>query len=201
MKQVKISKMETLAGFFLLFGMGLIFIMIFAVASKQEIFESRYKVITIFNKVSGLQEGASVRLAGIKVGNVESLEFTPAGKVKVIMSIRKRYEKQIRSDSIASIGSVGLLGDKSIEITVGSRSAKKISPMGVIKSVEPVTLSDIIDKAAPYKVKIDSILTNLDIVIKDLSAKEGDLLRSILDLPSTTTKRRKDVFLVSLRFL
>src|SRR5215217_1780394 len=75
-----------------------------------------------FTDVGGLQAGATVRLAGVQIGRVSAVDLPaqPGGKVRVEMKIAKQFADRIRKDSVASIVTQGLLGDRIIELTVGS---------------------------------------------------------------------------------
>jgi len=77
-----------------------------------------YQVKTAFAKVGGLNKGAEVRISGIKVGNVASLELDPETYDAVaVLSIRPDVKLPI--DSVASIASAGMLGDKYVRLEPG----------------------------------------------------------------------------------
>ncbi len=152
-------RMETMVGIFVLLGLAAISILVFAIAGKQKLFEPRYRIIALFSQVGGLKVGAPVQLAGLEVGSVASLNFTPEGKVLAVLSIQERYQKQIRKDSVATISSVGILGDKSVEITIGSKEEKVLSPGAHIQAKDPFDLASLVDRVGPISAKIDEILS------------------------------------------
>jgi len=152
-------KTETLVGIFVLLGIAAVSILVFSIAGKQKLFEPRYRLHAEFSEIGGLKIGAPVRLAGLEVGNVESLEFTPSGKIVAILSLRRRYRHQIRSDSVATISSVGILGDKSVEITIGSKIKGILSDGMSIQTKNPFDVAEFIDRVIPMAEKLDEILS------------------------------------------
>lgn len=152
-------KTETLVGIFILLGIAAISVLVFSIAGKQKLFEPRYRLHAEFSEIGGLKVGAPVRLAGLEVGNVESLEFTPSGKIVATLSIQRRYRYQVRGDSVATISSVGILGDKSVEITIGSKIKGVLSDGMSIQTKNPFDVAEFIDRVIPMAEKLDEILT------------------------------------------
>src|SRR5262245_35983783 len=99
--------------------------MIYALGARTRLFEPRYTIHAEFTEVGGLAEGATVRLAGVQIGRVSDVRLPdqPGSKVRVDLNISRRYSNRIRRDSIARIETQGLLGDKIVEITVGTAGA------------------------------------------------------------------------------
>src|SRR6266446_7517940 len=99
---------------------------IFLIGDKQLLFSSTYRLQAYFQNVGGLNEGAVVRVGGIQEGTVKRLILPnrPDQKVTVIMDLHKGTHNIIKKDSVASIKSEGLLGDKYVEISFGSGDAE-----------------------------------------------------------------------------
>lgn len=80
--------------------------------------DNYYPLQARFESVSGLNAGAEVEMAGIKIGKVESLALDPDLQVAIVkMRIRKGIE--VTDDVIASIKTTGLIGDKYINLSPG----------------------------------------------------------------------------------
>ncbi len=87
-------------------------------------FAARYVVRTLMNDVNGLKPGAPVRLGGVEVGTVTKVDFAAGGGgglVEVSMSLDERIKGRITTESEATLGSLGLLGEKALDITSASR--------------------------------------------------------------------------------
>jgi phospholipid/cholesterol/gamma-HCH transport system substrate-binding protein len=110
-------------GVFLAIGLFMLGLAIFAIGSQSGLLQSKTKLYAYFADVSGLIGGAPVRLAGLDVGAVTAIEFSPKlshAKARVTLSVKSKYMPRIRHDSVAMIDSKGLLGDKIINITLGT---------------------------------------------------------------------------------
>src|SRR5436190_12977610 len=91
---------------------------VFLIGSRQFLFSSTYHLSANFKTVAGLSEGAEVRVGGIHKGAVKQIHLPsqPGGGMTVVMVMDSATRKVIRNDSIASIQTEGLLGNKYVEI-------------------------------------------------------------------------------------
>ena len=137
-------------GVFVLLALVAFLGMIYALGAKSRLFEAKYTIHADFSEVGGLAEGATVRLAGVQIGRVSGVELPnqPGGKVRVDLSIARRFSDRVRKDSVARIETQGLLGDKIIEITVGTAGAPPIGPGEVIASTDPMDLGQVVSQGA-----------------------------------------------------
>ena len=92
-----------------------------------------YAVSADFPSVSGLKAGSSVEIAGVAIGHVDAIKLVD-DQARVMMTIRAGVKLQ--DDSIASIKTKGLIGERYVRISPGG-SDKIILPNGRIKEVEP----------------------------------------------------------------
>src|SRR5690349_24919685 len=113
---------EVKVGAFVLAGLTAIGAVIFLIGDERQMFQKKERFDALFEDVQGLRRGSPVRMGGVDVGTVVSVEYgaNAADKsVRVQMSVVASDAKRIRMDSVASIDSKGLPGDKMIVITVG----------------------------------------------------------------------------------
>ena len=102
-----------------------------------------YAVTVDFPSVGGLKAGSPVEIAGVQIGNVDAINLVD-DQARVVMSIRSGIK--LHDDSIASIKTKGLIGEKYIRISPGG-SDRAIPPNGRIKEVEPpVDLEELLSK-------------------------------------------------------
>ena len=123
---------------------------IYALGARARLFESRYTIYADFTQVAGLVEGATVRLAGIQIGRVSNITLSsePGGKVRVAMSVARQYGNRIRKNSIASIATQGLLGDKIVEISVGTAGAPAVQAGEGLATRDPFEITDAVSQSA-----------------------------------------------------
>jgi outer membrane protein OmpA-like peptidoglycan-associated protein len=117
---------------------------VFLIGEKRFLFRHTYRLEAEFQNVAGLDNGADVRVGGIHLGTVQyiSLPSGPSGKLTVVMEMADSTKNIIRQDSVATIKTEGLLGDKYVEVSFGSEKAGAIESGDTIKGETPVDFSD-----------------------------------------------------------
>ena len=150
-------------GVFVLLALATFLGLIYALGARARLFESRYTVHADFTEVGGLVEGATVRLAGVQIGRVTAVTLPgqPGGKVRVDLTIARRFSDRIRKNSVARIETQGLLGDRIVEITVGDTTASPLAPGEVLVSRDPADFSRIISSGAETAKNIAELATAL----------------------------------------
>jgi len=123
---------------------------VYALGARARLFEARYTIHADFTEVGGLVEGATVRLAGVQIGRVSAVNLPPqpGGKVRVDLTIARRFSDRIRKNSVARIETQGLLGDRIVEITVGDATAPPVLPGEVLASRDPADFGRIVAAGA-----------------------------------------------------
>jgi len=169
---------ETIVGFFVMVSLTALFIMVLIIARQEGLFQSYMEYQAIFKNVSGLKPGSEVHLAGVTVGNVKEIIIEPAGNTKVTFNVIRRYSDQIREDSQASIGFMGLLGDKSLDLSAGSSGKAAIPPNGPVATIEPLDMTQLLARAGPSLENLQKILDNLAKISDSLVGKEGSMLNA-----------------------
>ena len=117
---MKIRTIEITTGLFMLLGFAALTYLAVRLG-KVEVFGSKgmYPVTAVFSNVGGLRVGASVVIAGVDAGRVRKIELTPDYNARVVLELPVSIK--IQDDSIASVKTRGLIGEKYIEITPAGR--------------------------------------------------------------------------------
>jgi phospholipid/cholesterol/gamma-HCH transport system substrate-binding protein len=126
------GNLELVVGIFVLAGLACLAYLAIHLG-KMEIWGRGYQVVANFDNVSGLKEGASVEVAGVNVGRVDSIRLTQGDRARVAM--RLDLDLKLHSDAIASIRTKGIIGDKFVKISPGA-AEKLIPPGGTIRDTE-----------------------------------------------------------------
>ena len=116
-------------------ALALTAVLVIAVGGASGFAWERYELKTSFDNVQGLKTGAIVRIAGVEVGKVTSVELSGAG-VEVILSIKKENRSRVTTESRASIGAMSLLGEPLIDVSPSS-AGTPLKDGDSIKSVRP----------------------------------------------------------------
>jgi phospholipid/cholesterol/gamma-HCH transport system substrate-binding protein len=150
-------------GVFVLISLVAFLGMIYALGARARLFEPRFAVYAEFTEVGGLVEGATVRLAGVQIGRVSGVELPsqPGGKVRVEMTIARRYGDRVRKDSVARIETQGLLGDRIIEITVGTAGAPAVRPNEMLAARDPFDINQVMGESAQVVKSIGTLADSL----------------------------------------
>jgi phospholipid/cholesterol/gamma-HCH transport system substrate-binding protein len=110
-------------------------------------FWQRYRLKAQFADVAGLQVGAPVRLAGVEVGSVRSIALV-GDRVEVIFQLSKSMQSRVTTRSVASLGSLSLLGQATVDITPAS-GGPPIPEWGYVKTGKaPGQLADVATSAS-----------------------------------------------------
>src|SRR5579859_4563833 len=148
---------------------------IFIIGDKQLLFRSTYHVKTDFQNVVGLDKGADVRVGGIHKGTVKRIDLPhqPDGKVTVIMDLDNTTRNIVKKDSLASIKSEGLLGDKYVEISFGSDNAEKLKDWDTIGSEPPLEFANLMKKTDQILDTTKDTMQNVDSISSKINQGQG----------------------------
>jgi phospholipid/cholesterol/gamma-HCH transport system substrate-binding protein len=130
-------------------GLAIICFAIFSIGHGTRMFHRIDVIETHFHSINGLQAGAPVALAGVNIGAVDSIGFPDdphADYVIVKMWITDADLSRVRSDATAEIDTMGLLGDKYIEITGGNPQSPALAPGAVLSAQDPVDYQALLQK-------------------------------------------------------
>jgi phospholipid/cholesterol/gamma-HCH transport system substrate-binding protein len=175
-------------GLFVLGGALLFAVGLFMVGSRRMLFMDRFDVRADFGKISGLQKGAKVRVAGMDAGEIFAIEApsSPSGKFRVIMRVREDLHQLVRVDSVATIQTDGLVGNKFIQIDMGSEQSPRAPVGSVIQAQDPYELADLILQA-------NTTIKTLDATVTQLRGDLQETLGSITDAANEATKLITDL--------
>jgi phospholipid/cholesterol/gamma-HCH transport system substrate-binding protein len=138
---------------------------VLSVGKRSSLFEERYSLWTSFSSTEGLAVGAPIRLAGVSVGNVTRIAFgrdLTDRRINLTLSVEQRVQDRIRADSVASIGTIGLVGDKVLDVTVGSADRPVLQSGARLASVDPVDYSGLLKKGDQILEHVTKMSASLD---------------------------------------
>ena len=130
---MKKAYVEFVVGLFLAIGIGCLTWLSIKLARKEFFARNGYEVQAAFSNASGLHRGTPVVIAGVEIGRVARVGLEDyEAKVRILV----QPGVALQSDTIASIKTKGLIGEKYIELTPGA-SDKTIKPGGLIRETQP----------------------------------------------------------------
>ncbi|MFZ3201644.1 MAG: MlaD family protein [Candidatus Acidiferrales bacterium] len=175
---------ELRVGVFVLIGLFILMLAIFYVTGAG-ILGPKYRVITFLPEVEDLQTGAPVRLDGVDIGYVQSIQLSPNPEdrnhnIQLTLRIEKKYQSDIRTDSEASLGTEGLLGNRYVTISRGLTGAV-IPPNGVIPGQEEAAMKEIVQRGADLVQNLGTLTNDFEGIIVQVQRGQGTLGKLLND--------------------
>jgi phospholipid/cholesterol/gamma-HCH transport system substrate-binding protein len=161
-------------GAFVIAGILLFAVGLFLIGNRRMMFSDTFEVYAEFSKVSGLQNGAMVRVAGLDAGEVETIHLpaSPSGRFRVKLRVREDMHPIIRLDSVASIQNDGLVGNKFIQVEAGTDESPQVPDRGTIQSREPFDLADML-------LRVNETIDLVTTMITDVRVRLDDALQAV----------------------
>jgi phospholipid/cholesterol/gamma-HCH transport system substrate-binding protein len=142
------------------------------------IFQTKAKFVCYFGNIEGLLTGSPVWLAGVEVGNVRSIEFVNLDslrQIKVVCNVRKAVWDMITEGSKVQLGTIGLIGDKYVEIIPGPVGGKPIKEWEVVPTHHPGSVTSLFEASEKAVNKAGNLVANLDTVLYRMKEGKGTL--------------------------
>lgn len=189
---------------FMIFATLLIALIFYIIGSNQKIFDDKYPLYMFLPNVQALEPGAFVTLSGLKVGVVGNLQFSEKDNTQGILiqlKIAKAYKEKITTSSIATIKTMGILGDKYVDITLGNLADPVLKDEEFIRANPPLDADAVIAMANNTMNSLQQTLAQVSIIanaavqgegmlgllIKDPAAKQT-LMSTLNNLRSITSR-------------
>ena len=169
MEKKELTK-ELLAGLFFFLGIFLLVTFVIILGGNKGLAQSKFQVTVLYRNVGGLMEGAPVRLSGVNVGTVDSVEFLDrefdGRRVTVTLNILSKYRKQLENNLRFTIQTEGILGEKLIEIDV-LREGPQVDLKNPVIGEDPLDVEDMAEvfaKAAESFTATADQLSKIDVI-------------------------------------
>lgn len=139
---------QAVIGVFLVGGVLLFAAGLFLIGSRRLLFVDQFELNAQFGRVTGLQVGSPVRVAGLDAGEVTEITIppSPSERFAVSMRVREDVRQLIRTDSVAGIQTDGIVGNTFIQVSIGSEDAPIVPPGGTIRGRDPIEFADLIEE-------------------------------------------------------
>jgi len=176
-------------GLFVTLGTAILIVGLYFIGSNRNIFSNTIKISAHFYNVNGLMAGNNVRYAGIDIGTVDKVRIENDSSVTVYMIIEKQNSIFIKKNSIATVGTDGLMGNKLVNINPGSGLSTIVEDGDVIASLKPVENEEMIRTLNQTNENLAAITGDLRKFTSKLTKDKG-ILKLIDDSASTENIRQ-----------
>lgn len=155
------------------------FVVVFS-GGIESLFKEKSLLYIYISDVKGLRKGATVRIAGVDVGSVKEIKLSKEYGTVVKVSIDKNVLSYLKSDATATVQTIGLLGDKYIEIFPGESEQDFDISKGMYG--EPQTeVREMLGIAISTISKMESLINRIDSLVTKVDKSEGTISRLISD--------------------
>ena len=167
------KNLEVMVGAFIILGLSLLVIFIFAIGDLSTAFQPGYRLNVMFDSANGITEGSPVQYAGVEKGKVQAVEiiYPEPSKPKVQLVVVLPKTITVRSDDEAAISTFGLLGEKYLEIRPGPGQGMIIEPDGQLIGKPPVSTERVIERSNEVLTEFKQTLEGLNSLVGDPEAR------------------------------
>ena len=160
------SRRYLAVGTFIIAGVILFTLGIFLVGSRHEAFSRHVLLYTEFSDLDGIAKGSKVQVAGMDAGQVTKIDVpgSPNGRFRVQMKVAESLHGLVRTDSVVTVDTEGVVGDTFLTIHSGSPEAAIAQADSMLQSKPPVSMSDLLTHGL-------GIMNDADATIKQVGGK------------------------------
>jgi phospholipid/cholesterol/gamma-HCH transport system substrate-binding protein len=164
---------NVVVGIFVTAAIVLFGVCLFLIGNQHKAFNRHVVFYTNFQSVDGLPKGATVRVDGMDAGEVVNIQIPagPAQKFRLKMNVEDRLHGLIREDSLVTVETEGLVGDKFLLIHSGTARAPEAPAESTLASKEPFDITKMLEQAQGIMTQASSTITALDGTMKDVSGR------------------------------
>jgi len=147
-----------------------------------------------FGYVGGLKQNAPVYYAGREVGKVGAIEVLYGKERPILVTVKLDEKIDLREDSEVNVDTLGMMGEKMVEITPGSASVSTLATSTIIKGTDPIPMYLLIQKMNLLADRMDDLTTSLNPILESmdgiLDKSEEDIHKIIANIEVTSANVR-----------
>lgn len=195
----KKNKRAVIVGIFVFLALVIFVLGVMTLGGQQSVLNKGATIHAVFADVAGLQPGNNVRYAGVKVGTVKNISFTDDGLIDVTMNIERESLDVIRKGVKAKVGSEGFIGNKTVVLTGGSRTAPVVQDGALVETEQTVSTEEMMATLQENNRNILAITENFKTISAQIAGGQGTVGRLLQnediyrDLQSSMTALRVTV--------
>jgi phospholipid/cholesterol/gamma-HCH transport system substrate-binding protein len=173
-------------GVFVVIGMMMLIVGLYFIGSNKNIFGNTFRLYSTFREVGGLQSGNNVRYSGIDVGSINKIEIKNDTTISVEMVLEKKVAAFVRINSIATVGTDGLMGNKLINIEPGTSDSPFAKDGDMIPSREGVNTDAMLRTLDFTNQNIATVSSNIRSITENINKSKGTLYTILMDTTLAT---------------
>jgi len=160
-------------------------IAVFFISGQGGFFTRHYTLKAYLSSAGDLREGAQVRLAGISVGSVAKIRISPYAEkeraVELDLKIARTFKNEIRGDSMASVNTVGLLGDSYVDISRGTAAQEPLADGATVQTAEKADIAAVMQNTNQVITNLNALSAKLNAVMAQVQTGKGTMGKLLYD--------------------
>jgi phospholipid/cholesterol/gamma-HCH transport system substrate-binding protein len=186
-------------GVLILIALVILAFAILKLGQAGNLFGKRYQVVSFVPSASGLRVGGPVTVAGQLAGTIKEISFLPPDQdttrnLRLLIEVRRELSNQVRKDSRAKVATMGLLGDKVVDISVGTPKFRPLHEGDTLLVVPSTDYEAVVKQASGAINEVVGLTRDLKKVTAGITAGQGTLgqlvtNRQLYDQLNTTLTR------------
>lgn len=177
----KKNKRAVIVGLFVFVALLIFVLGVMTLGGQKSLFNKGATVHAVFDEVAGLQPGGNVWFAGVKVGTVQAITFTPAGKVDVAMNIEEKSQSIIKKDTKAKVSADGFIGNKIVILSGGTPTAQVVENGNILQVESSLSTDEIMATLQENNRNILAITTNFKTISDKMMNGQGSVGKLLND--------------------
>lgn len=164
--KIKFNRFERIAGLFVLTAVVGCLSVAVVVAVKRGWFATKIPFETSMVSAEGIHPGTVVQISGLRAGSVDDVELISAEKIRVRFEVLQKFHDQIRADSTVQVVRPFVIGERVIEINVGSENEPRLAAGHAIPLKSSFDIMDIFSgkKLGPFLGTLEKLSENLRVL-------------------------------------
>ena len=151
---------------------------LYKLGQAVNLFSKRYELHAFLKEAGGLRKGGAVMVAGQLAGNIKEIELLPVDNdtlrnVRLVVAIDQKLQEQVRGDSKARVKTLGLLGDKIIDISPGTPRAASLASGDTLRVQESLDYEQVLTKAASAVDDVVGLTKDMRVLTQSLVSGKG----------------------------
>ncbi|MBU1146844.1 MAG: MCE family protein [Candidatus Omnitrophica bacterium] len=163
------SNFELKVGIFIFIGIVILSVIVFSIGNFYSI-KRGYTIDILFSFANGISVGAPVRYAGVEVGEVQNIEvyydeIEQSPMVKILVWVSQNT--WINEDAVAAVNTLGLLGEKYLEIVPGTKEKRLLKKGDTLRGQDPVSTEELARQTKELIAKMEDMMGSIEKVVGD----------------------------------
>ena len=166
--KIKFHPFERAAGLFVLVALGGALFFTASVAVKKGWFERKVSYQVKIESADGVFSGTSVQIAGLRAGHVDEIELLAADEILVHFKVFEKFTPKIRQDSKVQIVRPFIIGEKVLDVSIGSESQPRLEEGAELALVQSFDIMEVLNgrKMGPFLGSLEQLTLNLKTLVE-----------------------------------